>query len=542
MLGRWRGPDSPSRVSIGSGLQEIVLLEPLNDLPATWTKADLPQSPSGDSVFLVRLLVKNGLVAGETDLSRLTVDTDSLLTWAESTARASFGESLPSSLEGEVPEGSGETAAEDQPEPDDVSVCENPEIPEREWSPRQLGMLWLAGLLPCGTGNGLLLLTPLQELADCPLEPAFLSEVFAAPVALVALATDPVRHRELALAWWDRFWQCDERQYAARTLAEEPPPTEPVVGCCARRLIWEAFGSTLGRGDSLAHDQPVPIEPGNGQMLRTTSMLLASVLSEKEGHARLSVERTARRTDLALTTLGPDGEEQARSLLVGTWVFGPPLPPQELLLQVSVLAGLSLRTWDDEGETVLPWFDNQCLRVQAKRSLAGVYGPVLDLRWAVRAGGFLAPEQPVPQQTAKAPPALGRLVTAFADWQGRYRFALLAMGIVLFLFGMLVPGQHGLPSGIALVWTGMVCCLELRRQEPGIWMLSGLAWAGTLFLSAASLYGAIHDLRPDAPGSTLVEEWLVVLVFLAPNLYLWDRTHASLRRDRAVRQAIQPKG
>lgn len=529
------------RISIGSGLQEIVLLEPLNDLPATWTKADLPQSPSGDSVSLVRLLVRNGLVAGETGLNSLTVDPGSLLSWAGTVGRALFAELLLPPPEGPAGDEAGETGCDCEPK--EEPVLDRPHVPEYAWTPAQLATLWSYGLVPCGGDDILLLVTPLRWLPDCVVDSDSLSELLSAPTAIYALAPDPDRHRELALAWWDRFWECDEHQYAARRVepaaaaAEPKPPSHSL----AYRLIQEAFGVILNREELFVSGRMVTVMPGNGLFLRSLCYYLAATFDAAEGQARLCIERQANWTNPAVITFGPDGREKARSLLfLGV---GPgPWPACEVLTLLSVLAGLSLRTWEEEGETVLPWLDHQCLRVKAKRSLAGVYGPVLDLRWSVGTGGFLALEQPVRRQTAKAPSVLGRLVTASADWQGRYRFALLAVGIALLLFGMLAPSQHGLPSGIALVWTGMVCCLEPQRREPGIWMLSGLALAATLFVSVCYLLGIARDLRPDIPWSTLAEEWLMLLIFLAPNLYLWDRTRASLRRDRAVRQAIQPKG
>jgi len=76
--------EAPFRqISIGSGVQSLPVLGPLNDLPPVWGKADLPKCPVGDSVSLTRLLVKGGTVAGETGLCRLTVDSASLLSWAD---------------------------------------------------------------------------------------------------------------------------------------------------------------------------------------------------------------------------------------------------------------------------------------------------------------------------------------------------------------------------------------------------------------------------------------------------------------------------
>jgi hypothetical protein len=373
-------------IQVGAGEQKHVLLREEPCLPEVLTARTVKKQLGRPFVPVVRALAANGDITGKVGLFGFSIERNQALTWADECIRAGFSRWADRQTEqapcpcSEEPEAGMDSAGME------LLPAHLLHIPEREWSDEQLRQLWCLDLIPCGEEDGKVLLAPLNSSWGMVEQEQFVGIVLGCESRIVALDESPAKHAETACSCWDTFWKTDETQFAGRRFGHPPrkdvddkEPSDLRDGC----LLMDAL-SLHHRFETLCHPSE-GLVPGNGLTAVFAYSILLQALGDKAGEATFGWRRKARHLTFCITVppqsgtaAESDGPGQSP---ISNWKFFPPYIARSMLRYLGVLGGLS--ALDREGEAERTYtIKGERIRLQARRSLDDLWGPVLKLRWS----------------------------------------------------------------------------------------------------------------------------------------------------------------
>jgi len=126
--------------------------------------------------------------------------------------------------------------------------------------------------------------------------------------------------------------------------------------------------------------------------------------------------------------------------------------------------------------------------------------------------------------------------TKLVEWVIFYARWLILGGLALGLTGGRFGGAGAVTCGTTAIWLGTCgACFRGWREEPGLWMLSGLFLAMTLPGFAILACGKISEIaQAPVPGPLDYDTWGAVFVLAVQVLFLATvtRTNWSLKKSK----------